>query len=257
MLNKLGQTVTGFGMVENMKQKNLGDLPHVLVVDDDDRIRDLVARYLQEHGFFVSVAENAAEAKEILKIGEFDALVVDVMMPGQTGMEFTQDIREQGVFGQRDIPVLLLTAMGEVEDKIEGLTSGADDYLTKPFDPRELVLRLQAILRRRPKVDTEVYKLRIGDWVFDPDHNELLDDKNDRNVKLTDGEAKLLKALGQQAGDVMGREALSEACGLDPDKRTVDVQVTRLRRKLEKDSNDPRFLQTVRGKGYVLRAERA
>lgn len=243
-------------MVKTISQKNLGALSHILVVDDDDRIRDLVARYLREHDFFVSTAENAAQAKDILKIAEYDALVVDVMMPGQTGMEFTQELREQGVFGKRDVPVLLLTAMGEVDDKIQGLTSGADDYLTKPFDPRELVLRLQAILRRRPKVDVQDYKLRMGDWIFDPEHNELMDEENDRSVKLTDGEANLLKALGQQAGEVMERDALSESCGLDADKRTVDVQVTRLRRKLEIDSNNPRFLQTVRGKGYVLRAER-
>ncbi len=244
-------------MTKTISQKNLGALPHILVVDDDDRIRDLVARYLREHDFFVNTAENATQAKDILKIAEYDALVVDVMMPGQTGMEFTKELREEGVFGKRDVPVLLLTAMGEVDDKIQGLTSGADDYLTKPFDPRELVLRLQAILRRRPKADVQDYKLRMGDWIFDPEHNELIDDKNDLSVKLTDGEANLLKALGQQAGEVMERDALSEACGLDADKRTVDVQVTRLRRKLEIDSNNPRFLQTVRGKGYVLRAERA
>lgn len=242
-------------MIEAVPYKNLGGLPHILVVDDDDRIRELVARYLTEHDFFVSTAENAAEASAILKIAEYDALVVDVMMPGQSGMEFTKELREQGTL-QRDIPVLLLTAMGEVEDKIEGLTSGADDYLTKPFDPRELVLRLQAILRRRPKQKDTPENLRIGDWIFDPTHNELLDEENDRAVKLTDGEANLVKALTLRMGEVMSREALSEACGLDADKRTVDVQVTRLRRKLEKDSNNPRYLQTVRGKGYVLRAEK-
>jgi two-component system phosphate regulon response regulator OmpR len=243
-------------MTESVQHKNLGNLPHILVVDDDDRIRDLVARYLNEHGFFVSTADNAQEAQEILKVAEYDALVVDVMMPGQTGMEFTKELREQGVYGKHDLPVLLLTAMGEVDDKIDGLTSGADDYLTKPFDPRELVLRLQAILRRRPKVNVSSYKVRMEDWIFDPDHNELIDDENDRSVKLTDGEATLLKALARQVGEVMDRDALSEICGLDPNKRTVDVQVTRLRRKLERDSNNPRFLQTVRGKGYVLRAER-
>lgn len=243
-------------MDDRVKHKKLGDLPHILVIDDDDRIRDLVARYLSEHGFFVSTAENAQTAKEILNVAEYDALVVDVMMPGQTGMEFTQDLRKQGVYGKHDLPVLLLTAMGEVDNKIDGLTSGADDYLTKPFDPRELVLRLQAILRRRPKVDVSSYKVRMEGWIFDPDHNELIDDENDRSVKLTDGEATLLKALARQIGEVMDRDALSEVCGLDPNKRTVDVQVTRLRRKLEKDSNNPRFLQTVRGKGYVLRAER-
>ncbi len=225
-------------------------LPHILVIDDDDRIRDLVARYLWEHGFFVSTAGNSAEAKEILMLAEYDALVVDVMMPGQNGMELTQELREQG----NDVPVLLLTAMGETEDKITGLSAGADDYLTKPFDPRELVLRLEAILRRRPKQSEVLQKIRIGRWVFDADHNELVD-KNDR-VKLTDVEANLLKALAVKVGEVISRDDLSKTCGLDAEKRTIDVQVTRLRRKLEEDSNAPRYLQTVRGKGYILRAEK-
>ena len=224
-------------------------LPHILVIDDDDRIRDLIARYLGEHGFLVSAAADAAEAKEILTLAEYDALVVDVMMPGQSGMEFTQELRQQN-----DVPVLLLTAMGETEDKITGLTAGADDYLTKPFDPRELVLRLEAILRRRQKQQDVPQDLRIGSWLFDPDHNELVD--GDTHVKLTDVEANLLKALAVNVGEVMSRDDLSAACKIDAEKRTIDVQVTRLRRKLEEDSNAPRYLQTVRGKGYVLRAER-
>lgn len=228
-------------------------MPHILVVDDDDRIRDLVARYLSEHDYLVSTAANAQEATKILTLAAYDALVVDVMMPGQNGMEFTQSLRSQNN-EMNDVPVLLLTAMGEVDDKIKGLTAGADDYLTKPFDPRELVLRLQAILRRRPKHKADIKNLRIGPWIFDYEHNELIDDA--LHVKLTDGEANLLKALGVQVGEVMSREALSEACGLDADKRTVDVQVTRLRRKLEQDSNNPRYLQTVRGKGYILRGEK-
>lgn len=250
------QTGIDFGMTETIEQTDFGALPHILVVDDDDRIRDLVARYLEEHGFFVSTAENADEAKQILSFASYDALVIDVMMPGQSGMELTEELRASFHLDY-DVPILLLTAMGETEDKIEGLTKGADDYLTKPFDPRELVLRLQAILKRRPMKHEEVdKKLHIGNWIFDEDHNELLDDDSDRSVKLTDGEANLLKALAKKTGVVMSRDVLSEACGLDADKRTVDVQVTRLRRKLERDSNDPRFLQTVRGKGYILRAER-
>lgn len=244
-------------MTESAQRQDLAKLPHILVIDDDDRIRDLVARYLTEHNFFVSTAPDAKQAKQILGFAEYDALIVDVMMPGQNGMEFTQELRQTGKL-QKDVPVLLLTAMGETENKIEGLISGADDYLTKPFDPRELVLRIQAILRRRPQKEEKQTKLKIGRWVFDFDHNELLDQEgdSDRSVKLTDGEANLLKALAYQAGEVMSREFLSEACGLDADKRTVDVQVTRLRRKLEEDSNNPRYLQTVRGKGYILRAEK-
>lgn len=228
-------------------------LPHILVIDDDDRIRDLVARYLGANGFFVSVAEDAAQAKEILELAAYDALVVDVMMPGQSGVEFTEELRATNE-QYADVPVLLLTAMGETEDKIIGLTAGADDYLTKPFDPRELVLRLEAILRRRPKPQEGAIKLRIGTWIFDGDHNELVD--GEVSVKLTDGEANLLMALATRVGEVISREELSDACGLDAEKRTVDVQVTRLRRKLEEDSNAPRYLQTVRGKGYVLRAEK-
>ena len=227
-------------------------LPHILVVDDDDRIRDLVARYLGEHGFLVSGAADAMQAKEILALAEYDALVVDVMMPGQNGMEFTEELRQSGK-AQGDVPVILLTAMSETEDKISGLSAGADDYLTKPFDPRELVLRLEAILRRRPKQVEGPKNLCIGKWIFDAAHNELVD--GGEHVKLTDVEANLLNALAVKVGEVMSRDDLSDACGLDAEKRTIDVQVTRLRRKLEEDSNTPRYLQTVRGKGYVLRAE--
>ncbi|CAG0908978.1 unnamed protein product [Cyprideis torosa] len=235
-------------MEKEYKNSNLAVLPHILVIDDDDRIRELIARYLKEHDFFVSTAENAVRAKEVLALAEYDALVVDVMMPGQDGMDFTDELRQR-----TDVPVLLLTAMGETEDKIKGLTCGADDYLTKPFDPRELVLRLQAILRRKPQPQAIETEVKIGRWMYHANHNELVE--GDIRVKLTDGEANLLKALLQQKGSVMSREALSAACDMDPDKRTVDVQVTRLRRKLEEDSNAPRYLQTVRGKGYVLRTE--
>lgn len=235
-------------MVSYNENVNLAVLPHILVVDDDDRIRELVARYLKDNGFFVSTAQDAQHAKDILAIAKYDALVVDVMMPGQNGMDFTQELR-----AKNDVPVLLLTAMGEVEDKIKGLTSGADDYLTKPFDPRELVLRLQAILRRKPLPRKIQKEEKIGRWIYHSTHKELID--GDEKVKLTDGEANLLDALLQQKNIVMSREALSLACDMDPDKRTVDVQVTRLRRKLEEDSNMPRYLQTIRGKGYIIRTE--
>lgn len=223
--------------------------PHILVVDDDDRIRDLVTKYLRKQEFIVSSAENAKEAQAILKLFEYDLMVLDVMMPGQTGFEFTEELREKS-----DMPVLLLTALGETDDRIEGLTAGADDYLIKPFDPRELVLRIEAILRRRPKENVKPPVLKIGPWTFDPDYNELKSEE--RSVKLTDGEMTLLKALGQKAGELYDRESLSEECGFDSLKRTIDVQVTRLRRKLEDNSDNPRYLQTVRGKGYILRAEK-
>ena len=222
-------------------------LPHILVVDDDDRIRELVCRYLSESGFLVSTAENAAVAQEIMTLAQYDALVVDVMMPGQDGMEFTQQLRETS-----DVPVLLLTAMVETEDRIKGLTSGADDYLAKPFDPRELVLRLQAILRRTPVKKNLEPEVKIGHWVYSRPKKQLQDHEA-TPVVLTDGEVTLLEALLKQEGEVVSREALSDACDMDPDKRTIDVQVTRLRRKLEEDSNRPLSLQTIRGKGYVLR----
>jgi len=236
--------------VKNVEEiESFATLPHILVVDDDDRIRELVSRYLSEHGYFVSTAEDAAQAKEILKFAEYDALVVDVMMPGQDGKAFTKELRDNN-----DVPVLLLTAMGEIDDKISGLETGADDYLTKPFDPRELVLRLEAILRRRPKYEPEeVKEYAIGHWVYKVDYNELVSD--DATVKLTEGEARMLKTLAVKGGDIVSRDDLANACDIDPDNRTVDVQVTRLRRKLEEDSSNPRLLQTVRGKGYLLRVD--
>ena len=233
----------------NQQSNNITDyasLPHVLVVDDDDRIRDLVTRYLTENDFFVSSCASAEEAKEVLALAAYDVLVVDVMMPGQDGMEFTQELRETN-----DTPVLLLTAMGETEDRIKGLSTGADDYLIKPFDPRELVLRLQAILRRQPVKLEEQAEVTIGEWTFHRLQKEL--SKGDEVVGLTDGDMTLLDALLSKAGEIIDRQELSEACGMDPDKRTVDVQITRLRRKLEEDSNRPLYLQTIRGKGYVLR----
>jgi two-component system phosphate regulon response regulator OmpR len=235
-------------MADVQKHLDIQSLPHILVVDDDDRIRNLVSRYLNEHGFLSFTAENAAAAKDILEVGLFDALVVDVMMPGQNGRDFTSELRKKS-----DVPVLLLTAMGEVDDRVGGLQSGADDYLTKPFDPRELVLRLQAILRRRPQEKGTGKIYRIGRWNYDPLVPELVD--GEEIVRLTDVEANLLKVLIRKPDTVLSREDLAELCGIDAGERTIDVQVTRLRRKLEEDNKIPRYLQTVRGKGYLLRAE--
>lgn len=226
------------------------ELPHILVVDDDDRIRGLVCRYLNEHGFFALSAANADEAKEALSVGAFDALVVDVMMPGQDGRALTAEIRKS-----QDMPVLLLTALSETDDKIAGFSAGADDYLPKPFDPRELVLRLQAILRRRPKYVVRQAMLRIGAWRFDPAGNDLIGDTG--TVRLTDVELNLLRALSARPNEILSREDLAGQCGLDAAERTVDVQVARLRKKMGEDSKAPRYLQTVRGKGYILRAELA
>lgn len=241
---------------ENNNQKdksfcpeNPQSVPHILVVDDDDRIRSLIAKYLKKNDYIVSTAENAQKAFGILDLFEYDLIVLDVMMPGKTGLEMTAELRETS-----DVPILLLTAMAETDDRINGLISGADDYLTKPFDPRELTLRIDAILRRRPKQTAGSIKLQIGPWFFDPHLNELK--AADKTVKLTDGEVTLLCALGERAGEVVDRDSVSDKCGFDPTKRTIDVQITRLRRKIEENTDNPRHLQTVRGKGYILRAEK-
>lgn len=228
---------------------NPQNVPHILVVDDDDRIRDLVTKYLKKNQYIVSNAHNAKTAFDILEVFSFDLIVLDVMMPGKTGLEMTKELRETS-----DIPILLLTAMAETDDRINGLMTGADDYLTKPFDPRELTLRIDAILRRRPSQAIAPTKIQIGPWLFDPHLNSLISDDNN-SVKLTDGEVTLLNALGEKVGEVIDRETLSQKCGFDPFKRTIDVQITRLRRKIEENNDNPRYLQTVRGKGYVLRAQ--
>ena len=235
-------------MSADLLPKDFQSLPHILVVDDDDRIRSLVSRYLNEHGFLSFTAADAEQAKSIMKLGLFDALVVDVMMPGQDGRSLTRELRQT-----EDVPILLLTAMGEAEDRVEGLMSGADDYLTKPFDPRELVLRLQSLLRRRPVAHQVQVRYRIGRWLYDPQVPELVSGED--IVRLTDVEANLLKALCRSPDEILSREDLAELCGVDAGERTMDVQVTRLRRKLEEDSKLPRYLQTVRGKGYLIRAE--
>ncbi len=224
--------------------------PHILVIDDDKRICRLVSRFLHEHGFVALTAESASDADDIMARFEFDALVVDVMMPEKTGTEFVKELRGNGV----DIPVLLLTALGETEDRIAGFVAGADDYLPKPFEPIELVLRLQAILRRTKKNDEAQELYQIGIWQFNPEYDELRD--NYDILSLTSMEASLLRALAGSVGKVVSRYDLAKRCGLDAGERTIDVQVTRLRRKIEKNTKYPRYLQTVRGKGYMLRAER-
>jgi two-component system phosphate regulon response regulator OmpR len=234
---------------KSVPEEGFAERPHILVVDDDDRIRDLVARYLADHGFVAGAVANAAEAREILAVMDFDALVVDVMMPGETGFEFTQSMRAAGYTR----PIMLLTALGESGDRITGLETGADDYLPKPFEPRELVLRLQAILRRVPmKKNATLQPIRIGRWMYHPDLNRLIDGEIEQS--LTTAEATLMRALVSCAGEVISREDLVRLCAMDDtNERTIDVQVTRLRRKIEDDARAPRYLQTVRGKGYLLR----
>jgi two-component system phosphate regulon response regulator OmpR len=222
--------------------------PHLLIVDDDVRLRELLRRYLSDNGFRVTAAADAAEARARLASFAFDLMVLDVMMPGESGLDLTLALR--GAPAERRVPILLLTAMGEPEDRVNGLEHGADDYLAKPFEPRELVLRIRNILQRRPATDGAV---RFGSFHFNPDRGELL--RGGESVHLTAAEAGLLTALAQRAGDPVSREELSQSAPFSGNIRNVDVQMTRLRRKIERDPRYPRYLQTVRGTGYVLKPE--
>lgn len=223
----------------------MSDAPHVLVVDDDTRLRELLRRYLIEHDFIVSVASDAAEARTILSGITFDLLVLDVMMPGEDGLSLTRSIRQNN-----NTPILLLTARGEVEDRIAGLERGADDYLVKPFEPRELLLRISTILRRSVATAPNA-RVQLGDCIFDIDRGELW--RNDELVHLTSIEEGLLRTLASRAGEAVSRTDLIKLSSLDGNDRTVDVQVTRLRRKIEPNPRAPRFLHAVRGRGYMLR----
>lgn len=231
------------------------ELPHILVVDDDARLRELLRRYLSSNGFIVSIAGNAAEARARLQGIAFDLLVVDIMMPGETGLELTESLTS----GDAAAPILLLTARDDPDDRIAGLEAGADDYLAKPFQPRELVLRINSILRRRgaappPSAVAPPPPVRLGRFIYQPDRDELRAD-DDEAIRLTTAEAALMRALAAQPGAVISREELAERCRMDGNMRTVDVQVTRLRRKIEPDPKEPRYLHTVRGEGYVLRPD--
>ncbi len=227
--------------------KNFSLMPHILIIDDDDRIRKLLFRYLVENGYFVITANDAIEAEKIMEVTEFDALVVDVMMPNKSGLEFTKEIKEKF----NDIPVLLLTALGEVDDRIKGFESGADDYLPKPFEPKELVFRLKSLLRRYKK-DEIKNNVVIGKWNYNILSGKLVDEEN-ICVKLTQGENLLLSGMVKKAGVTLSREQLAKICNVDAGDRTVDVMITRLRKKLEQNPKEPDHIVTVRGQGYVLR----
>lgn len=220
---------------------------HILVVDDDTRLRSLLQRYLREQNFLVSAAKDAAEAEAFLKQYAFDILIMDIMMPNVSGTEFLHQQRQKG----NDVPVILLTAMGESTDRVNGLELGADDYIPKPFEPKELVLRINNILKRTIKTGGQNNKLIFAGLAYDLEKGELLD-SDGRIIHITPVERTLLNFLGKCTGDVHTREELAELLGVTENLRTVDVQMTRLRKKIEADTKNPRYLQTVRGKGYML-----
>jgi two-component system phosphate regulon response regulator OmpR len=225
--------------------------PHLLVVDDDARLRELLRRYLSEQGFRVTLAADSGEARANLSSFAFDLVVLDVMMPGDSGIDLTRELRRPDA-GPR-LPVLLLTAMAEPDDRINGLEAGADDYLAKPFEPRELVLRIRNILERRGDGIAAERAIRFGTFRFDRERGELF--RGSEIVHLTAAEAMLLGSLAARPGEAVSREDLSQSAQFSGNIRNVDVQMTRLRRKIEADPRYPRYLQTVRGTGYALKPE--
>ena len=220
---------------------------HLLIVDDDDRIRELLKEFLAREGYRVTGAAHAGAARRLVELIEFDLIVLDVMMPGESGFDLTTWIRSQAALSKT--PVLLLTARGDPDDRIEGLSRGADDYMSKPFDPRELALRIDAILRRTGGKPMTPREIKLGAAVFDMERLEL--SRDGQPMRLTEAEAQLLKTLAVHAHAPVERMTLSPDTA-DITGRAVDVQVTRLRRKLEADPKNPRYLQTVRGVGYML-----
>ncbi len=227
------------------------DAAHLLIVDDDRRIRALLQRFLSEHGYRISVAENAADARAQLRNLAFDLLVLDVMMPGESGLDFARSLRSES-----DVPILMLTARAEAMDRVAGLEAGVDDYLVKPFETRELLLRIASILRRaQPKAaraDAAAPLVRFGPFSFHVERGELR--QGEEPVRLTDRERDMLQLLARAQGESVSREALAGQGGA-ANERTVDVQVNRLRRKIERDPANPQHLQTARGAGYRLVVE--
>lgn len=223
---------------------------HILVVDDDERLRVLLRDYLTKEGFRVTQAEDAADARAKMRVLTFDLMILDVMMPGESGLDLAKSVRRDS-----GVPILMLTAMGDTGDRILGLEAGADDYLPKPFEPRELVLRIQSILRRTPAPEepARATMVRLGNLHFDLGRELLLD--GDRPIRLTTTETALMKVLAGEPGRVMSREELTSFLEIEGGDRAVDVQVTRLRRKIEPDPKIPRYLQTIRGRGYVIRPD--
>jgi two-component system phosphate regulon response regulator OmpR len=222
--------------MENSKQ-------HILIVDDDNRIRSLLKDYLSENHYIVSTAEDAEEAKTKLKYIKFDILILDVMMPGQNGYDLTKEIKKE-----IQIPIILLTAKGEVENRIKGLEIGADDYISKPFEPKELLLRIKNVVKNNNKIDL-TNKHFVGDAEIDL--NKMIINFNQKNRKINNSEKKILIEMLSNPGKTFSREEIGKISGITQE-RSIDVMITRLRQKLERSPKNPKFLQTIRGSGYVL-----
>jgi len=218
-------------------------IAHILVVDDDEGIRLLVKKYLNENKFLVSTAENAEEAKEKVKIIKFDLIILDIMMPGKSGLDFIQENKKN-----LESPIILLTAKGNPDERIEGLEIGADDYLPKPFEPKELILRIKNILDKTKKID---FKRVIEFEDVKIDLNKLLIFKNKKEFKINNTEKIILEKMINSPGKIFSREDIGRLIDLDKE-RSIDVIITRLRKKIEIDPKNPKFLQTIRGAGYVL-----
>lgn len=216
---------------------------HLLVVDDDNRIRDLLKKYLIENQYLVSTVKNSKEAELLLHEFEFDLIILDVMMPGETGLEFTKKLRESFNI---HIPIIMLTAMGEVEDRINGLETGADDYLIKPFEPKELLLRIDKLIKRIGQSNKIIY---FGEFSYKQTNQTLC--YGYKSLVLTQSERILFDYLLENIGSIVTREALAQRLNIN--ERSIDVQIVRLRNKIENNLSKPHFLQTVRGKGYILR----
>lgn len=219
---------------------------HLLVIDDDTRLRNLLGRFLEENGFQVALAKDTSEARSAIAETKFDLLIVDVMLPGETGVDFTASLRQSS-----HTPIIMLTARSEFEDRIKGLEAGADDYLQKPFEPKELLLRINNILKRvaSTTIANDYEICRFGNFSFNFSDSRLK--KDNEFVHITDSEAKILGILCKEKGKAVSRERLSALCG-DIDERSIDVQITRLRRKIEHNPKQPHYLQTVRNHGYVI-----
>ena len=217
---------------------------HILIIDDDEKIRDLLKQYLKNNNFFVSTAINASDAEEKLKIIKFDLAIIDIMMPGKDGLQLTKEIREK-----IDLPIILLTAKGEPEDRVRGLELGAEDYLPKPFEPKELLLRIKNVIKRIKKNKYVITSIKIGKAYVNIKKMEIQKEK--KIIKINASEKILLENMISSTGKIFSREEISKITNLTQE-RSIDVLVTRLRQKIEPDPKNPKYLQTVRGTGYVL-----